>query len=173
MDTFERLLARLSCREWSFPVYPRGSHLRACTCTWVHYVLCIHAWFTYVWGRAWSCSTCVCIPDLSRGRRQLTNCQTSYESLFKRLRRESSAAGRMKGRREEALVRSNIRQIWSRARVKFLLQYKRTNERNSTLHSVFRISTPLATNEIETEFEINRSVIVENYNTFMFTLDDI
>lgn len=140
IDTFESLLARLSCREWSLLVYSsRGNHLRAAV--YVRGILCVmHTCMIHVRMLKTQvvhvARACV-YPWSLRGRRQLTNCQTSYESLFKRLRRESSAAGRMKGER---------RHLYDPISDKSGLAHGsnfsyNTNERNSTLHLVFHIDS--------------------------------
>lgn len=60
------------------------------------YAPCVHE-LTLVYAREGAPSRTLTI-SAARGRRHwLTNCQTSYESLYKRLRRESRIVDRMKG----------------------------------------------------------------------------
>lgn len=107
IDTFRRLLA-ICIGALVLPrvILPSVSARQAtyayvCLCVYTVYIICrAYMHDSCIYAKASVAVQHVRISPISlRGRRQLTNCQTSYESLFKRSRRESRTVDRMKGRR--------------------------------------------------------------------------
>lgn len=155
-----RTLARLSCQEWSFPVYSRVSHLRACICTW--YIMChacMHVSCTYV-EDACSRVARACVSLISPRTTSAYKLPNFLRELVQKV--EKGKQCRRQDERTErggtCTIQYPTNLVSRTGRISLIIQ---TNE--IVRCTWYFASTLLATNEIKAELSLDRNKQIRNH----------